>query len=378
MASNWLDRRPVMLVDEHGAGLVFWRRELSEHLTVLTAATADEAMDRVHHHNIAAVVCDARGQFAWAQRLFDRTKQVARQPVCVCVADSEELSRWRAEVMAGRCDAVLAAPSSPEELSRTLVELFGARRKEKARRQAAETRRLARIARRYGAIDEAEGRKLRHDMKNVISAGQIATDMLAKRIRDAADDLPVQDADGIAALLVVLRGAFSHLDALREGTSPDEEQPRQSVTLAQLLHAIRPLMPVPAGVSLRVIGDLQARVQANRLSLSRAIINLVDNACRAARMNGTVTIAVQCRDGMAWIDVADDGPGVPAELRERVFEAGFTTRGLAGGTGLGLSTCRELIRAQGGDVQLVVTDGPGATFRVLLPMVSGDDGREVG
>jgi two-component system sensor histidine kinase HydH len=67
--------------------------------------------------------------------------------------------------------------------------------------------------------------------------------------------------------------------------------------------------------------------------------------------------------------LSDTGPGVPPAEREWIFEPFFTTR--LDGAGLGLSLCRELARQHGGDVVLDPVPGPGATFRLTLP-VSGD------
>jgi two-component system NtrC family sensor kinase len=64
--------------------------------------------------------------------------------------------------------------------------------------------------------------------------------------------------------------------------------------------------------------------------------------------------------------VADEGPGVPPEIRDRVFEP-FVTRGKKGGTGLGLAVARRFVEEHGGAIELL-DGGPGARFRITVPM----------
>jgi signal transduction histidine kinase len=98
--------------------------------------------------------------------------------------------------------------------------------------------------------------------------------------------------------------------------------------------------------------------------MRRAIDNLILNAIQSAPSGGTVTIEAAARNGQFCLTVRDDGEGVPAEIRERLFEPFVTGR--AEGTGLGLAIVREIARAHGGEARLVPT-GHGAEFEVEVP-----------
>jgi signal transduction histidine kinase len=102
--------------------------------------------------------------------------------------------------------------------------------------------------------------------------------------------------------------------------------------------------------------------------LNQVWTNLLDNAIGALGESGTITITTR-RDGdCAVVEIADDGPGVPAEDQDRVFDAFFTTKDVGQGTGLGLSTARRIVveRHHG---SLTLDPRPGATtFRVSLPL----------
>ncbi|MFU8853600.1 sensor histidine kinase [Micromonospora sp. SL1-18] len=110
------------------------------------------------------------------------------------------------------------------------------------------------------------------------------------------------------------------------------------------------------------------RVSGDAHDLGRALRNLVDNAARHARTEVVLRVAV--RDGWGCVDVADDGPGVPEEQRERIFDRFVRlddSRSRAdGGSGLGLPITKEIIAAHGGTVQ--VLPGPGTTVQILLPL----------
>ncbi len=119
-------------------------------------------------------------------------------------------------------------------------------------------------------------------------------------------------------------------------------------------------------------GGEDGTVLGNHRLLLSALQNLVGNAMRAVGSGGTVTLRLR-RDGerRLAIQVADDGPGIPPELRERIFEPFVTGHG--GGTGLGLAVARQVARVHHGDLQLVSTPGGGSTFSLWLPLAEQSD-----
>jgi signal transduction histidine kinase len=104
-----------------------------------------------------------------------------------------------------------------------------------------------------------------------------------------------------------------------------------------------------------------------------ALANLVDNALRHAPVGTRVRLATGRRDGWAWLAVVDEGPGVAAEHRERLFDRFYRldkARSRAdGGSGLGLAIVREIAEAHRGDVRLFSELGHGATFVVWFPLI---------
>jgi heavy metal sensor kinase len=111
-------------------------------------------------------------------------------------------------------------------------------------------------------------------------------------------------------------------------------------------------------------------VPGDRLALRQALMNLVDNAIKYAPEGSRVLIAAGRRPGGAFIEVQDEGPGIPPEHRDRIFERFYRVdNGRSremGGTGLGLSLVKWTAEAHGGRVELDTGDG-GSTFRLVLP-----------
>jgi signal transduction histidine kinase len=102
--------------------------------------------------------------------------------------------------------------------------------------------------------------------------------------------------------------------------------------------------------------------------LNQVWTNLLDNAIDALGERGTITIRTQREGPCARIEVADDGPGIPPEIRDRVFESFFTTKDVGAGTGLGLATARRIV-VERHDGSLTFESEPGRTvFGVSLPI----------
>jgi signal transduction histidine kinase len=150
--------------------------------------------------------------------------------------------------------------------------------------------------------------------------------------------------------------------------------------------------PVDIGLGLgQTLAVLQAKARSKSLSVAVAIepdlprvqgvvgelnqiwLNLIDNALDAAPVSGRVEIRAEHRGGRVVVRVIDNGPGIPPDLRERIFDQFFTTKPVGQGTGLGLDITRRLVRKHDGDIE--VESEPGRTvFLISLPVAGGPEG----
>src|SRR5262249_30721296 len=108
-------------------------------------------------------------------------------------------------------------------------------------------------------------------------------------------------------------------------------------------------------------------VKADAEHLRRVFENLLTNSIQAMPDGGLVSLGAVKLEGKAHIDVTDNGPGVPIEIRGRLFEP-FVSHGKLGGTGLGLAIAQSIVEAHGGTISLKATDAPGADFCIILPL----------
>jgi signal transduction histidine kinase len=105
--------------------------------------------------------------------------------------------------------------------------------------------------------------------------------------------------------------------------------------------------------------------------LRQALTNLVQNALEAMEGKGTLELAATREGGEVRFTVKDDGPGVPAAVRERIFEPFVTTK--SGGSGLGLALVQRIAAAHGGRAAIDPAQGSGATFSIWVPIGTGGD-----
>jgi len=129
---------------------------------------------------------------------------------------------------------------------------------------------------------------------------------------------------------------------------------------------------LPESISLDLSVDGAAPIRCDENKLRQVLVNLVDNAVKYSPEGGRVELRVRSENGSCLIEVADEGLGIPADERERIFEKFYRldpqqTQGV-GGSGLGLYICRELVERMNGRLRVESEPGKGSRFTVELPL----------
>ena len=115
-------------------------------------------------------------------------------------------------------------------------------------------------------------------------------------------------------------------------------------------------------------GDLP-QVTCRPQQLNQVFMNLLQNAAQAIENNGEIKVVTRHENNDVFIEISDNGCGIPPENLSRIFEPFFTTRPVGKGTGLGLSISYDIVKKHGGDIHVSSTVGVGTTFRVRIPLI---------
>jgi nitrogen fixation/metabolism regulation signal transduction histidine kinase len=223
-------------------------------------------------------------------------------------------------------------------------------------------------AERAAAWEEA-ARRMAHEIKNPLTPVRLAAErmrrkarsstgcdpVLAKVVEEGADTI-VQEVRTLAALV----DAFHRFARLPETSFGDCDLGSVVGQVVKLYDGTK------AGV--RISADLPeglAVVRGDAQQIKRAVVNLVDNAVSATPPGGEVRVRASVEKGVARVVVADDGPGIPAEERDLVFEPTFSTK--AEGFGLGLSITSRIAAEHRGRVLLEENSPRGCRFVLEWP-----------
>lgn len=208
--------------------------------------------------------------------------------------------------------------------------------------------------------------KINHDLRNMLANAQLISDRLVH-----VPDPTVQRF--VPKLIASLDRAISFCNSsLQFGGATEAPPRRELMRLKPLVDEVADTQGLPRDGEIAFVADIEdtLRIDADRDQLFRIMSNLVRNAMQAIegyedRKTGTIRVAARREGRKVFVDVTDDGPGVPPKARENLFKA-FQGSTKKGGTGLGLAIALELVQAHGGTLSLVGSE-KGAHFRIEMP-----------
>jgi len=202
-----------------------------------------------------------------------------------------------------------------------------------------------------------------HELRNPLGVMESSVFLLRQHLGAAADEPKVQKhLDRIAFEVKRSNKTIHDLLELARNRAPTRQRTDAGKLIASAIEStavpatVEILTSVPPGSTLDVDGD----------QLRQVLINLITNSIQAMNGQGKVWVEAARGASAALLRVRDGGPGIPAEVRARVFEALFTTK--AKGSGLGLALCRRIVEAHGGTIVLEPTT-EGASFLITIPDV---------
>lgn len=114
--------------------------------------------------------------------------------------------------------------------------------------------------------------------------------------------------------------------------------------------------------------DAAVRAQLDNIQFTQVLFNILINSIYASPVSGTIRITLHHDDVAFYIEIADEGPGIPDAVKPKVFEPFFTTKPVGEGTGLGLSVVHGIIRSHKGEITALDNEPTGAVFRIKIPL----------
>ena len=157
--------------------------------------------------------------------------------------------------------------------------------------------------------------------------------------------------------------------------SKPEEQKRVPVNINELIEGILLVMEKQMWeANVRVTTAFSEEIPviaASANQIRQVMLNVIKNAKESMPSGGTLFVRTMLSDGYVRIVVRDTGVGIPEELKDKIFEAFFTTKQKVKGAGLGLSVCYGIVKGHGGEIKVESEVGKGTTFIISLPVKTG-------
>jgi signal transduction histidine kinase len=371
----------VLLVDDEHLNVRVLREFLAERWTVHEAASGAEGLEIASRVPLDVVVADQRMPGMTGVEMLTELRRRRPDIAGIVLTGYADLRAMESAINRASVFRFMRKPCEPSDLLEAV---------EQAAAHAAQRRTIEKLVQLLAnrseelraSLDEVEGQRqmllhlerlgtigklaagVSHDLRNLM----VAFRALEFEMRDIA--MPAALATIVSLGLAGVESMLQTLGTLREfartGTLELDLKPvdpatvaADAIAIARMDHSFKLHVvscEVPAGLPL---------VRGDRQKLTQALVNLVRNALHATSPEQPIRVTAAARDGEVVLAVEDEGPGVPAEVRERLFQPFTSTKGDTG-LGLGLYMARLIVVSHRGRLELV--DRPrGARFEIALP-----------
>ena len=372
----------ILVIDDEEAARYGIRRALgNQGYELEEAPDGVAALDRIARFEPDVIVSDINMPGMDGLTLLRELNRQQEPPLVVLITAYGSEAVAAEALRAGAYD-YLAKPFDLEQLRATV-------------RNAVEKRRLRReLQRSQAALAHAEkmaslGRLVAgvaHEINTPLGVLQSNTNTLARAAQKVAEWSAGQPPDAAAALrryvelmtstAALAEGACDRISSivgnLKQFARLDEAEIQQA-QLHEGLESTLALLHNQIGGAIDVVRDFGElpEIRCAPRELNQLWMHLLGNAVEAIRRagrRGAIRLETRVQDGCVKVAVEDNGCGIPPEHLPRIFEPGFTTKGVKVGTGLGLPICSQIAQAHGGRIEVESRVGEGSRFTVVLPL----------
>lgn len=370
----------VLFVDDDEANLVVCEASISDEFDVLTALTAEAALELMSQHEVAVLVADQRMPGTTGVELLEAVKDRYPQTIRILITAYSDLKAAIDAINRGHVRRYLRKPWEPEELRHEIRDALDVY--DMSCRLSALERRLRETERVYSLGVVVAG--IAHELRNPVSwvSGNLSQALeelrsignalseggdpvsLRSRIKELEDSL--DDASlGVQRIIDLVRGI----------ELPTRQTAAEVVDLGEVLRLTLRLVrsEIQSTANLELDVGAAPRVRGSSTQLGQVVLNLVVNAIQALsgrpRDTSILGVSLSVVDHEARLVVSDNGEGISEANLQRIFDPFFTTKPDVG-TGLGLAISRTIVQELGGTLQARNKAGGGAEFVLALPLAA--------
>ncbi len=377
------EKRKVLIIDDELGPRESMRILLKEQYEVRCEDRVEKGIRALEEYQPDAIVMDIRMPEVDGIEGLRRIREIDKIVSVIMLTGYGTLETARSAIRLGAND-YLKKPFDTVEMMRVIAD--NVRRTDFTRRKNETERNLHNLTealmaeleekRNMAKLGQAS-RELAHDLSNPLTVVISSVDLLARELKNVEDSLRSSDRSESAMeyITVIEEGLerCTELLGVWRNLEKNNDLELVSCNVFTFLSKIRRETEAMIGerkikLDFFIDGLDEVEIQADTLQLHRTIINLLSNALDAVSSDeGEVRLKTYLRSSGIGIEISDNGPGIPPELIDKVFEPYFTTKEEGKGTGLGLFISQRIIERHGGALLLQNSSGKGACFQIELP-----------
>ena len=209
-----------------------------------------------------------------------------------------------------------------------------------------------------------------HEIKRPLAAIALPAELSLMDVNDfregkiTAEEMSDRVETRLQGILKKSMEAGRRIEALGELANP-QKRPMETIDLIPFLERVIAEDPSLKGVDVSIESTQPIKVHGREHQLQIVLGNLFKNSVEAITEKPQIKIAIEQNETTVTLRIQDNGPGIPAEVRDKLFNANISTKG-SKGMGIGLYICRQLMEAQGGSIRFDKDQPTGSTFILTL------------
>ena len=367
----------VLFVDDDEANLIVCEAACAGDFDVLTATSAEAAMAHMRRDEVGVIIADQRMPGTSGVELLERVRIEYPDTVRLLITAYSDVQAAVAAINRGRVRRYLRKPWEPDELRAELADALDVY--SMSRKLSALEVRLRETERVYalGVVAASIAHEMKNPMMWVTNSLSFAQKELRRLAEQANAGTVKQQLEEIEASLTDTRTGVDRVVDIVKGVEMPTRSDSGALRPTDFAEVLRLSLRLVSGelmrcASLELDVTCAPKVKSSPTKLGQVVLNLIVNAMQAIsvrpRSENVISVRLRIEDAWAVLEVADNGPGIPDEDIDRIFDPFFTSK-VGVGTGLGLAISRRIVEEIDGSLVAGRDERlGGASFIVRLPL----------